>query len=99
MLGYGLFLLQFVRFGIDRIAYGILIAFLLIVLTVKIALTKTTWKSLWPTLRISWNRVRPKHSTKRYSISSVLLIVYIVLFLAAGFYFVTQFPSYADDAF
>lgn len=99
ILGYGLFLLQFIRFGIDRLAYGILLVFLLVVLFIRLKLTNTSRKSLSKTLPLSFKRMIPKHASTWYHISTWLLIVYIVLFVAAGFYFVTQFPSYADDAF
>lgn len=51
VIGYGLFLLQFVRFGIDRIAYAILIVALLVALAVRMRFSHLTIKELLHTRR------------------------------------------------
>ncbi|MBP6910866.1 hypothetical protein KBC03_04735 [Patescibacteria group bacterium] len=99
VLSCGLFLLQFVRFGIDRLAYLILVVALVIILIIRIALTKITRKALRKTLRVSCKCDVRKGKNKSHKIITVLLALYILIFAAVTFFFVTHLPSYADDSF
>ncbi len=99
VLSYGLFLLQFVRFGIDRLAYAILLIALLVILVVRVALTKTSRKELFGTLCFGKHTIVRKVQTKWHAWSAAILIIYILAFVGVTFFFVTHFPSYADDAF
>lgn len=103
VVGYGLFLLQFVRFGVDRLAYIILVVALLILLMVRM---RTEGRKL-KDLAASWKIVFPLHDLKhnwnqRSALSKAMVVVLsllIIVFLITSFVFVTNFPSYADDAF
>lgn len=103
VVGYGLFLSQFVRFGVDRAAYIWLILLLLIALIIRMRCQKWTWKQLCQTWKIElpFNDIRADwagRSTLSKTIV-VLLSLFVCAFIVTTFVFVAHFPSYADDAF
>lgn len=99
VLSSGLFLLQFLRFGIDRLAYAILIVAFAVLLIIRVAVTRIKRKMLRKTLRISCKCDGRKGRNKRHKTRTILLALYILIFAAITFFFVTQLPSYADDSF
>lgn len=99
VLSYGLFLLQFVRFGVDRIAYAILVIFLLIILLIKLYATKLSWKKLIHTLAWGFAIRWWKWRSTLHKVVSVLLVLFVLAFLCVTFCYVTHLPSYGDDAF
>lgn len=73
VVGYGLFLLQFVRYGIDWVAYLILFALLIVFLVVKVAVTKIKFSDLCKTLRVSFHISYWKTASKQKKVLTVLL--------------------------
>lgn len=99
-IGYGMFLLQFVRFGIDWVAYAILLALVIILCLIRAKYSRFSWKNLIDTLRVSYSLGKSHEKrTLTYKIIAILLALFVLIFIVASFYFVTHFPTYADDAF
>gem|GEM_PF-2084381 len=99
VLSYGLFLLQFIRFGIDRMAYAMLLLFLIVVLVIRVQSTRMTWRRLLTVLPVSLRITGRKAKSGRQKAGIVALGLFIVTFVITTFVFVTSFPSYGDDAF
>lgn len=103
VVGYGLFLMQFIRFGVDWIAYIVLLTLLLIGLIIKAKFSWWNLKDLSTSLQIKlpWkNALQDWHH--RSSLSKTIIVVislFLIAFLVTSFLFVMHFPSYGDDAF
>lgn len=73
VVGYGFFLLQFVRYGIDRVAYLLLFVLLVVLLIIKLIATKTTFRDLIKTLAISLRISYWKDASRKQRVISIVL--------------------------
>lgn len=103
VVGYGIFLLQFLRYGVDIISYIVLIAVLVIALLIRAHFSGWKCKHLLEARKIEspWGEflhTRKKNSTPS-KVITVILGLFVLTFIVTSFVFVTHFPSYGDDAF